>query len=70
MGYNKENFKRIRAEYETKAFISGQVERFSELFGSIVYPALERLCDVLENMDEKTVDGVMAKFNKITEKLF
>lgn len=59
----------IANEYETKAFISGQVERFSELFGLIVAPALERLGDVLKNMDEKTVEGVMAKFNKITEKL-
>lgn len=59
----------IANEYETKAFISGQVERFAELFGSIVAPALEQLGNVLENMDEKTVDNIMAKLKKITGKL-
>ena len=46
----------MRNEYETHAFISNQVERFGELFGRIIEPALSRLSEVVENMDEKTMD--------------
>jgi hypothetical protein len=52
----------LQNEYETHAFISNQVERFGELFGHIAKPALDRLSEVLENMDEKSIDKM---FNKL-----
>lgn len=51
-------------EYETHAFISNQVERFGELFGSITKPAINKLSETLENMDEKTIDKMIDKINK------
>lgn len=65
----------IKNEYETHAFIIKQIERFGELFGRFTEPALQRLSEVLENMDEKTIDkmvdklkglnGIKGKFNII-----
>lgn len=51
----------MKNEYETHAFISNQVERFGELFGRISKPALDRLIEILENMDEKTIDNFSDK---------
>ena len=51
----------IQNEYETHAFISNQVERFGELFGHVAKPALDRLSEILENMDEKTIDKIINK---------
>lgn len=51
----------LQNEYETHAFISNQVERFGELFAHIAKPAIDRLSDVLENMDEKTIDKMIDK---------
>lgn len=59
----------IANEYETKAFISKQVERFGELFGIMVTPAFERLSEVIENMDNKTVDSITSKVKNIMDKL-
>lgn len=59
----------IANEYETKAFISGQVERFAELFGTFIAPALEQLGTALENMDENTVNSLMTKIKKVAGKL-
>jgi len=58
----------LQNEYGAHAFISNQVERFGELFGIIVNPALQRLSDVLENMDEKTIDKIMNKLNGLKGK--
>lgn len=52
----------IQNEYEIHTFISSQVERFGELFGHVAKPALNRLSEVLENMDEGTIDKM---FNKL-----
>lgn len=51
----------LQNEYETHAFISNQVERFGELFGHVAKPAIDRFSEVLENMDEKTIDKVIDK---------
>lgn len=51
----------INNEYETHAFFSNQIERFGELFGHIAKPAIDRFVDVLENMDEKTIDKMVGK---------
>lgn len=58
----------ISNEYETKAFISGQVERFAEIFGTIISPGLEQLGKVIENMDDKTIDNIALKAQKIARK--
>lgn len=54
----------MQNEYEIHAFISNQVERFGELFGHIAKPALDRLSDVLENMDENTVNKSFKSLEK------
>lgn len=54
----------LQNEYETHSFISNQVERFGELFGNVMRPALDRFSDVLENMDEKTINNIIEKLNK------
>jgi hypothetical protein len=51
----------MQNEYETHAFISNQAERFGELFGSIISPAIEQLNNTLESMDEKTVEKMFDK---------
>ena len=51
----------VHNEYETHAFISNQIERFGELFGYVAKPALDRLGEVLENMDESTIDKMVEK---------
>lgn len=53
----------IQNEYETHAFISNQVERFGDLFGHILEPALVKLSEVLDNMDEKTIEKAISKLN-------
>ena len=55
----------MQNEYETHAFISNQVERFGELFGHIVNPALDRISEILENVDEKTVDKIINKLSSL-----
>lgn len=54
----------LQNEYETHAFILNQVERFGELLGHVVKPALDRFGDILENMDEKTINNIIDKLNK------
>ena len=51
----------MQNEYEIHAFISNQVERFGELLGHVVKPALNRFGETLENMDEKTIDTMVGK---------
>lgn len=51
----------IKNEYETNAYISNQVEKFGEIFGHVVEPAIKRLSEVLENMDEETIDKMADK---------
>ena len=55
----------LQNEYETHAFISGQVERFGELIGVSLKPVLEELTRTLENMDEKTVDKIGEKIKSL-----
>lgn len=59
----------MQNKYETHAFISSQVERFAELFGLIISPGLENLGNVLTNMDDKKIEKVMSKFEKLTGKI-
>ena len=51
----------MQNEYETHAFISNQVNRFGELFGFIVKPAIEQLIKTIENMDEKNIEKMVDK---------
>ena len=55
----------LQNEYETYAFISNQVERFGELTGVVLKPAIERLANTLENMDEKTIDKIVSKLQNL-----
>lgn len=56
----------MQNEYEIHSFISNQVERFGELFGRIAEPALNRVSEVLDNMDEKTIDKLANKLNSLS----
>ena len=58
----------ITNEYETKAFISGQVEKFAEIFGTVISPVLTRLGDTLENVDDKTLENIFVKAKNMAEK--
>lgn len=51
----------MQNEYETHAFITGQVERFADLFGHVALPALEKIGEALDNMDESTIDKFVNK---------
>ena len=51
----------LQNEYEIRAFISNQVERFGKLTGVVLKPAIEQLANALENMDEKTIDKIINK---------
>lgn len=53
----------LQNEYETHAFISKQVERFGDLFGHILEPALNKIAVALENIDEKTIEKAINKLN-------
>lgn len=53
----------IQNEYEAHAFINNQVDRFGELFGIVLKPAIEQLASVIENMDEKTIEKIVNKLN-------
>lgn len=58
----------IQNEYETHAFISNQVARFGELFGTITAPALEKLSEVIDGIDEKTIDKLGKQLDRIVKK--
>lgn len=58
----------MQNEYEMHAFISNQIERFGELFGHIVKPALDRFSDILENVDESTIDKIVDKLKVLNVK--
>ena len=58
----------ITNEYEVHSFISKQVERFSELFGHIVSPAITRLSDVIKNMDNRTIENIAEKVKGVKDK--
>ncbi len=54
----------LRNEYETHAFISKQVERFGELIGVTMKPAIEQLIKTVENIDENKIEEIINKLNK------
>ena len=56
----------LQNEYETRAFISNQVERFGELVGVTLKPALNRFIEIVENMDEKTIDNAINKLQGLS----
>ena len=57
-------------EYETRAFISNQVERFGELTGAVLTPLFEQLNKTIENIDEKTVDKIVNKLKGLDSNSF
>lgn len=58
----------LQNEYENHAFISNQVERFGELIGVVAKPAIEKLYDVFENIDEDTINKVFDRLKKSDDK--
>ena len=59
----------IQNEYEMHAYISNQIERFGELFGHVVKPSLDRVSEVLENMDETTINKITKSLEKMLKKI-
>lgn len=55
----------MQNEYEAHAFISSQVERFGELFGYVTKSSMDGLINVLNNIDETTIDKITDKIKKL-----
>ena len=55
----------MQNEYEMHAFISSQVERFGELFGYVTKSSMDGLINVLNNIDETTIDKITDKIKKL-----
>ena len=55
----------LQNEYEIHSFVSNQVERFGELAGVVLKPAIEQLSKTMENMDEKTIDKMVGKLKSL-----
>ena len=58
----------IQNNFTTHAFIQNQVTRFSEMIGSVFAPIMERISDILENIDDKTVEKIKKQIEKLTIK--
>lgn len=55
----------IQNEYEIHAFISNQVERFGTLAGVSLTPILEKLAEVIENVDVEKLAKALDKLDKV-----
>ena len=53
----------LQNEYEIHSFISNNVNVFSEILGSFISTSIDRFCSVIENMDEKTLNKLINKFD-------
>lgn len=52
-----------------QSFISGQVERFAMLSGVVLKPTLDKIATYLENMDDKDIEKLANKFEKVLRKI-
>lgn len=51
-------------EYEIHSFISRQTERFGNLLGISLSPILDKMTDVIENLDAKKLANALEKIDK------
>ena len=54
----------LKNEYELHSFISNQVERFGSLIGINATPALEKLADAINNLDENKIEKIVKLIDK------
>lgn len=54
----------MQNEYEPHAFISNQVERFGELFGSISKPVMKELQKYMKDLDPNDVKAIIGSLKK------
>ena len=59
----------LQNEYETHAFISNQVERFGQLFGSIAKPAIDRLRETVSGINSKNIDEIVEKITGLKDRI-
>lgn len=52
-----------------QSYISGQVERFAMLSGIVLKPTLDKIANYLENMDEKDIEKLANKFEKVLRRI-
>lgn len=52
-----------------QSFISGQVERFAMLSGVVLKPTLDKIATYLENMDDKDIEKLVNKFEKVIRRI-
>lgn len=52
-----------------QAYISEQIERFSTLIGVTLNPILEKIASSINNMDEKDVEKISSKIDKLIKKM-
>lgn len=58
----------LQNEYETHAFIRGQVERFGELTVATLSPLFKTLFDDLESLDENKINHLISAADKFLKK--
>ena len=54
---------------EIHNYVSLQVERFGNLFGISLNPIMEKIANSLENMEEKDIDKLVNKFDKVLKRV-
>ena len=52
-----------------QSYISAQVERFAMLSGIVLKPTLDKIANYLENMDDKDIEKLANKFEKVLRKI-
>lgn len=59
----------LQNNMSTQAFIQNQVTRFGTLIGTTLSPIMDKLADVVAGMDEKTIDKLGSKIEKLLKKV-
>ena len=56
-------------QYEIHSYISNQIERITQVGSIVLKPVLDKLATELENMDEKDIEKLTNKFEKLLKRV-
>ena len=56
-------------QYEIHSYISNQIERITEIGSIVLKPVLDKLATELENMDEKDIEKLSNKVEKLLKRV-